>query len=192
MDIHSLIQTRRSIRKFKQEQITIAVLKQICDDSRFTPSPGNLQPWEFLLVYDTNLTNEVFHHLEWLGGPPMMNERPVAYLVLLYPAERKDDWSCLAGLGACCQNILLSAWAYGIGSCWIGSIRNSKKLRNTFRIPDNLNIFSIIALGYPAEEPVIEPGKDTLRPQRDESGTMHIPKKNLQDILHINYYNPRD
>lgn len=187
-DIHALIQTRRSIRKYKQEEISLVILKQICDDARFTPSPGNLQPWEFLIIHGRESANNVFDHLEWLGGAPENGKTPVAYIVLLMSKEYSDEWSCLACLGACGQNILLSAWSYGIGSCWIGSINNQKTLKKILKIPERLYIFSIIALGYPAEKHIVEESADSIRPYHDASGKMHIPKKPLEDILHINNY----
>ncbi len=188
IDIHSLIQTRRSIRRFRQEEISLVTLKQICNDARFAPSPGNLQPWEFLIIHDSELTNKLFGHLEWLGGTPEIGKTPVAYIVLLTPKEHSKDWSCLASLGACCQNILLSAWSYGIGSCWIGSVNNQSRLKKILKIPEWLNIFSIIALGYPAEKPFVEESADAIRPYRDALGKIHVPKKTLKHILHIDYY----
>jgi len=43
-------------------------------------------------------------------------------------------------------------------------------------------------LGYPAENPVIEEMKDSVEYWRDENGNMHVPKRKLEDILHINGY----
>jgi len=192
VDIHLLIQTRRSIRKFEQQEISLMILKQICDDARFAPSPHNLQPWEFVIIHDGELRNKVFDHLEWLGGTPETGKTPVAYIVLLIPKELNKDWSCLASLGACCQNILLSAWSYGIGSCWIGSVHNQKRLKKILKIPERLNIFSIIALGYPAEKPLIEESDTRIKPFRDTSGKIHVPKKALESILHIDYYKYED
>jgi nitroreductase len=188
IDIHSLIEKRRSIREFKQKEIALIILKQICDDARFAPSPHNLQPWEFLIVRDRELKNKVFGHLEWLGGTPASDKTPVAYIVVLTPKKYSKDWSCQASLGACCQNMLLSAWSYGIGSCWIGSINDEKSLGKILKVPKRLNIFSIIALGYPAEKPVVEESMDNNRPHRDTTGKMRVPKKTLDQILHINHY----
>jgi nitroreductase len=188
IDFHLLIQTRRSIRKFEQKEVPLTTLMQICDDGRFAPSPHNLQPWEFIVIHDGEIRNKVFGHLEWLGGTPEIDEAPVAYIVLLMPRKYDKDWSCLASLGACCQNILLSAWFCGIGSCWIGSVQNQKELRKILMIPERLNIFSIVALGYPAEEPLIEGSEDSIKPYRDISGKIHVPKKALKPILHIDHY----
>lgn len=187
-DCHSVIQTRRSIRRFTQDSIPLSILTKICDDARLAPSPGNCQPWEFIVVTDSNVAEEIFNHLEWLGEPPTVNEKPTAYIVVLIPKDRQKDWSIIASFGACCQNILLSSWAQGIGSCWIGSIKEHNKLKKVLKIPKDLEIFSIIALGYPKEKPTLEEFKDTTTPYRNSDGKIYIPKKALKQILHLNQY----
>ncbi|MGB9720637.1 MAG: nitroreductase family protein [bacterium] len=186
--IHNLIQSRRSIRKFTQEQVPEQIVMQIIDDARFAPSPNNIQPWEFLIVRKKELINRVFSHLEWLGEKPTIYETPTTYIILLVPKKFSKNLSCIASLGACVQNILLSSWSYGIGTCWIGSIKNAGQLKEMLKIPASLDIFSIIALGYSAEKPIIEESKEQTTPYLDTLGKMHVPKKPLSEILHIDYY----
>jgi len=55
-------------------------------------------------------------------------------------------------------------------------------------VPDDYEIDSVIALGYPDEEPVMEPLKDSIEYYKDETGRLHVPKRNLDDILHRNIF----
>lgn len=67
----------------------------------------------------------------------------------------KKDASCPAEDALLAsQNILLAAHAMGLGSCLIGfvveAMRRDSKLRRQVGIPDDEEIYSVIALGYPA------------------------------------------
>jgi len=188
MDIHKVIQERRSIRRYTQDSIPLETLKKIVDAGRMAPSPVNVQTWEFVVVRGKELVKTVFDHLGWLEGKPPENQRPTAIILILLDKNSSTEWSVIAGAGACCQNMLLSAWSEGIGSCWIGSIKDKDKIMETLKIPPHLNIFSAITLGYPAEAPKIEKFKGKTRPWRDNKGILHVPKKELKDIMHINYY----
>lgn len=67
----------------------------------------------------------------------------------------KKDASCPAEDALLAtQNILLAAHTMGLGSCLIGfvveAIRRDFKLRRQLEIPEDEEIYSVIALGYPA------------------------------------------
>jgi nitroreductase len=50
MDIRQAVKERRSIRKFKPEQVPERLVREILDEARWSPSRGNTQPWEFYVV----------------------------------------------------------------------------------------------------------------------------------------------
>ena len=54
------------------------------------------------------------------------------------------------------QNILLAAHCLGLGTCMIGfaveAIKRDKQIRKMLKIPDDESVYSVIALGYPAEK----------------------------------------
>ena len=188
MDIHKIIQGRRSIRRYTQDSIPLETIKRIVDDGRLAPSPVNIQAWEFVVIQDKGLVKMLSNHLDWLGGRPPEGQGPTTIILILLNKSVSTEWAVIAGAGACCENMLLSAWCEGIGSCWIGSIRDKDKIKKKLKIPAHLKIFSAITLGYPAETPIIEKFKGRTRPWRDKKGVLHVPKKELKDIMHINYY----
>ena len=56
-------------------------------------------------------------------------------------------------------------------------------------VPDYCEINLVIALGYPAEQSLVEEMKDeSVKYWRDEKGIMHVPKRDLSKILHRNFY----
>jgi nitroreductase len=82
---------------------------------------------------------------------------------------------------------LVAANALGLGSCWLGSVE-WKKVKKILDIPDRLEGFAVIALGYPAQEVVVEEGGDERLPRRDERGVLRVPKRTRDAVVHLNQY----
>ena len=81
------------------------------------------------------------------------------------------------------MNMILTALEQEIGCCWIGSI-DKEKLTDILSIPSIYEIDSILALGYPAEEPVVEEFIDSVDYWKDDEGVLHVPKRGLQELIH--------
>lgn len=189
MDVKDAIRNRRTIRKYRQEPIDRKVLETLIEGARLAPSAANLQPLEYIIVDDDKLLDQVFETLAWAAyiypeGNPKEGERPTAYIVVLANAEDGGKWN-VHDAGAAIMGILLEAYSYGIGSCWVGSVKR-KRLAELLNIPGKYEIDSVIALGYPAEKSVAEDMKDSIKYYKDDEGVVHVPKRNLESILHIN------
>lgn len=191
MDIRQVIKTRRTIRLFKQEPLLDELLVELAEAGRCAPSGANLQPLEYIIVSDTEQLASVFAQLAWAGyikpkRTPPADLRPVAYIIVLVNTEICSDGSVDAA--AAIENILLAAWGQGIGSCWIGSVKR-RNLRKVLDLPENYIIDSVIALGYPAEQPVMEDCKDeSIKYYLDETDHLHVPKRPLKAITHLNKF----
>ncbi|MEN3013896.1 MAG: nitroreductase [Endomicrobiia bacterium] len=188
-DVHTVIRTRRSIRKFKQKEIDINLLIQIVKDGGLAPSGGNIQPWEFIIVNERHKRKFIFENIYWLSqaGKPEENQQPVAYIVVLGNPKMSKNY--MYDCAAACQNMLLSAWGYGIGSCWIGSM-NKENIYKILKIPKVLEIVAIIALGYPDEVPCfkyVKKDNKNYLPYR-EKNVLFVPKYQIDNILHLNEY----
>ncbi|NQV54332.1 MAG: nitroreductase family protein [Rhodospirillales bacterium] len=48
----TILQARRSIRKFRPDPIDDETVRLLADAARFTPSAGNAQPWDLIMVRD--------------------------------------------------------------------------------------------------------------------------------------------
>jgi len=76
---------------------------------------------------------------------------PVAILVFVDEVFAKDLPHILS-VGAAVENMLLTATALGLGSCWIGGVwRYTPVLRTLLGIPESKKLLSSVALGYPDE-----------------------------------------
>ena len=191
MTLYDLVTSRRTIRQFKREPIPKDVLKKLVNAARLAPSAANLQPLEFIVVDDEEMREKIFSCLHWAAyiapeGNPKPGKEPVAYIVVLINTKIRDR-GFERDAGAAIENILLTAWSEGIGSCWLISIDRSK-VHQVLNIPDHYNIDSVIAMGYPAEKPLLEEMEESIKYWKDEEGRLHVPKRKLEDIIHFNKY----
>lgn len=69
------------------------------------------------------------------------------------------------------QNMVLTAWSFGLGSCWIGRI-DDVGLKQFLQIPDRWNVLTVLPFGY------FNKDKVTTRKYR----------KNPEDVFHLNSY----
>jgi nitroreductase len=190
MSVYKAILSRRSIRKFQQKEIPIEKLRKFVNAARLAPSAANLQPLEFFVVNKKELCDKVFTSLNWAGyitpkWKPDENQRPAAYIIPVV-AEQDNKWY-QRDVSFATENIILAAEEEDIGSCVICKI-DKDKLRDALNIPNNIIIDSVIALGYKAEKSIVEDYVDTIKYWRDEEEVMHVPKRKLEDIIHINKF----
>ncbi len=192
MNIYETIISRRTIRKFKQKKIDLKLLEKLVNAGRLAPSAANQQPLEYLIITDQTLKERIFPNLGWAGyikpeGNPIKGEEPDSYIIILVNKEisiRPDR-----DIGASAENINLAAEEEGIGCCWIGTLKR-EQIAKILEIPGNFSIELVMALGYPSEKPIYEDvGKNSsIKYYKDSSKTLHVPKRKLKDIIHINHF----
>jgi nitroreductase len=193
-DLLELIKKRRTVRQFQPKNIPGNILLELADLGHLAPSASNLQPLEFVLVNDPEVKKNVFSCLRWAAyispaGNPKPGQEPASYIIILVNTEvREKDYEY--DVGASAENIILGALTQGIGSCWLISI-DKNRLRNVLDIPGKYVIDSVIALGYPAENPLLEDFKGSVKYWKDEGEVLHVPKRKLEDVVHLNRYGQR-
>ena len=166
------------------------ILSKCVDAARLSPSGANRQPLKYVIVNDQNLLREVFDTLSWAGYlpdyHPSKEEMPRAYIVILLDKDVRRDPSHDAGIAA--MSISMVAYGEGLGSCILGAV-DRRKLRKILNVPDNLDIVLVVALGYPAENPVVDRVKDgDIKYWLDQNAVLHVPKRGLKDIVRWNGY----
>lgn len=188
--VYEAILSRRTIRRFKQKPVDVKLLKKFVNAARVAPSAANLQPLEYFIISEKKLCARVFETLGWAGyikpkWTPDESEQPTSYIVILVREDLNKYYKWDVGLSA--ENIMLVAEEENIGSCILLNI-NRKKLRDILGIPDSLYIDSVIALGYKSETAIMEDMVDSVEYYRDENKVLHVPKRKITDILHINKF----
>lgn len=194
-EIIKLMEKRRSIRQFKQTPISREIIEKCVNVARLAPSAKNLQPLEFLYIDDPQIVKDIFPNTRWAGyinpdGNPKEDCEPVSYLLNLVNLEICDN-NFKYGLGAAVENFIMSTLANGIGTCWLLSI-NRKNIKNIVNLPEKYDLDSMIALGYPNEDPIYEDTDEDIKYYKDENSGLHVPKRKMSKIYHHNKINSQD
>ena len=195
MSVYEIVQTRRTIRRFLQKRVPLITLRKIVDSGRMGPSAMNLQPWEFIIVDSLDLVPKLFEHTNWAGylpreqGRPPEGFEPVAYIVVLNNKRFTSKWTG-HDIGAAVENMILVAQEAGVGACWIGSVKRPPVM-NLLAIPEEFEIDSVLALGYPAEEPKAFDLDDSVKYFRDDEGRLHVPKRTMESVVSHNIFGER-
>lgn len=189
--IYEVIAGRRTIRRFKPEPVARGLLERLVDAGRLAPSAANLQPLEFIVVDDAKLKAEVFPCLKWAAyiapqGDPGPGEEPAAYIVTLANTKVREKMFEY-DVGAAMENMILAALADGVGACWLLSI-DRDRLRAVLGVPEDYRVDSVLALGYPAEEPAAEVMGESCRYWKDAEGRLHVPKRAVATVVHFNRF----
>ena len=187
-----IIKTRRSIRRFRSEKLPESDLIELVETARCAPAGANIQSLEYIIINDPQVCDSIFPHVAWASHVkparnPAKSQRPVAYIAVIFDNEIKCSGATVDAAAAI-ENILLAAWTKRIGSCWLGLI-DRKALAKLFNLPERYIVDSLVALGYPAERPVMENCKtDSTKYYLDSDDVLHVPKRPLRQIAHANKF----
>jgi nitroreductase len=152
MDVLEAIRSRRSVRKYTDEPVSREFLVRVLDAARWAPSAGNWQPWRFVVVTDPVMVRVIEQ-----VAPGFHFEAPSVLIVVCWQRDERCSGQAREHfLAANCyiaaQNIVLSAWALGLGTCMIGSFAPSA-VAEVLSLPDDVHPETIIAIGYPQRIP---------------------------------------
>ncbi len=152
MDAIEAILKRRSIRKFKPDKISPALIERLLEAGFAAPSACNKHPLEFFVV-----TNE--DKLERLQGAGKFTDISAPAVIIVagnmkrtLPRSYADYW--IHDAGAATENILIAGTALGLGSLWCGVHLQksvSDAIRSALELEEHIIPFSMIKLGYANE-----------------------------------------
>ena len=186
--VYEKIKRWRTIRKYLLKAVPEEVLLKCVDAARLSPSGANMQPLSYVIVNNQELLKHVFSTLSLAGYlpdyRPKEEEMPKAYIVMLIDNKIARTPNHDAGIAA--MSISMVAYDEGLGSCILGAV-DKEKMREILNVPEGLAIVLMVALGYPTENPVVEPVADgDIKYWLDENGVIRVPKRDLQDIVRWN------
>jgi len=173
MDIWTAIKNRRSIRNFTADPLEEEKLRDlILKAGIWAPSGGNVQAWRFIVVTEQKILNKLK-----LVSPGLLGV-PQAIIVvcqdLVYALERGGELGVktlsLMDTAMAAQNIMLAAYAAGLGTCPIASF-HPEAVQKIMRLPVHIYPQLLISVGFSKETPP-------------------APKRNT-NIIWVNYYEER-
>lgn len=136
-------------------------MKRILEAAVCAPSAGNLQPWEFVVVRNSETKKAL---AEAAFGQDFIADAPVVVVICASTVrsasryrERGASLYCIQDTAAAIQNMLLASYALGYGTCWVGAFDEASAAR-IVQAPAGTRPVAMAPIGRPAESP--------SRPQR--------------------------
>lgn len=144
-----VIKTRRSIRKFKTEEIEDSTIEKIIEMGTWAPSGLNNQPWRFVIVKGKETKEKLAQQTKYSR---IIENAPACIAVFLDNDQSYDRVKDIQAIGACLQNMLLAIHSMGLGGVWLGEIlKKRKEVEKLLGVPESCELMAVIALGRPAE-----------------------------------------
>lgn len=171
--VNDLMMSRRSIRAYKDSVISRVTLNEILKYGINAPNGQNLQSYEIRVIDSPALIDSITQAV--VKDNPKIAERDGfknifvnAPCVVCIACDTQYDMAQI-DCGLLGENIILSAWAKGIGSCCLGSSArwildspSAKPYLDRMAFSKGYKLLYCIALGYPAETPKAKPRRDDM------------------------------
>lgn len=162
MDLKTVIEGRRSIRKYKDNPVEPEKIQNILDAARLAPSWKNMQCWRFIVVEDTEVKDKALEAFN--DDNPGKKGIAMAPVLIVVCADPKDSGIedgkefYLADAAIAFEHIMLAAFSEGLGTCWMGLL-DETKLKEALDIPEAIKVIGVTPLGYPDQDPKPRPRK---------------------------------
>jgi nitroreductase len=167
MDVMQAIRERRAERSFTGQQVEIGTIETLLHAAIQAPSAMNQQPWAFVVIQDRHLLNDYSERAmrHWAATSPpdpdlerlraqvedpefhLFYDAPTLIVICAKPGGLNPAEDCCLAA----QNLMLAAFALGVGTCPIGLARPWLDLPDTKRevgIPESYSVVFPVILGY--------------------------------------------
>ncbi len=163
-DIIELMKKRWTARKFKTKEVDEDDLEIILEAGRWSPSGGNKQPWELIVIKDEKTKLDIAElYAEGMGmsNPPERYTSPPVLIAVCvdkrvmdsYPDMMPAEFVVYASIGSMVQNMSLAAASLGITLSWGTQPEGIKEeVKELLEVPDYMELPDILQLGYPDQE----------------------------------------
>lgn len=161
------IMTRRSVRQYKPQAVEREKMQTIVECGIDAPNAMNKQPWEVRVVDNADYINGVTE-LYKKANPKaaedpafknMFRNAPTVVFIGHDTESESSPFDC----GLLAENMMISAWSMGIGSCCLGSPARFMKTPEAAEYLQKLGfsegyeLLYCIGFGYPDEAPAAKP-----------------------------------
>ena len=174
------IHQRKSVRTYSDKKVSDEVVTELLKAAMAAPTGMNVQPWYFVVLRDTSQYDRIF---ESNGNMRMFKESSVVIVLCAdttvtrsprnnptAPAVTTPNAIWRDDMGACTENLLLAAEAYGLGACWTACypfLDRMNSIKKHLNLPANVVPYSVVPIGYPRLD---EKPKDKWKPEKVHYG----------------------
>ena len=153
------LKKRRSIRKYKPQQITDEELKAVLEAGTYAPTgKGYQDPW-IVAVQNPALKARISEMNRMIWGRDIDPFYGAPTYVLVFASKPEVWYNSVYDGSLVLGNMMIAAHAIGLGSCWINREREmfstpeGEALMKELGLPEGLIGIGALALGYPEGVP---------------------------------------
>ena len=196
------INSRRSVRSYEQKPVPKDIINKIIEAGNQAPftSMTRSQPWRFVVVENKEFKQKLFQTTFpfWknaIGG--MKETAPELYEMAMRIYEAMDDPkdpiyynapAVIFVIGAtnnpvscalACQNIMIAATSFGLGSCYVGfgaMVKGNAEIVKALELKGDEGVYGPILLGYPKVNPsaALTAALESIKPNKKDPVTKWI------------------
>lgn len=152
--VFEAVRTILAVREYQDKPVPHDVMRRVVEAGHLTASASNRQPWRFILVEDRETVRELGHLVR--TGPYIANAHAAVVV-----AVEKDTAKADVDASRAIQDMMLVAWAEGVGSNWTG-FGGLDGVREKVGLPDSFDVLAVLPFGYPKRK--IGLGKKKRKP----------------------------
>ncbi|NVM03105.1 MAG: nitroreductase family protein [Candidatus Helarchaeota archaeon] len=153
MTVIEVIETRRSIRRYKVGEIPRDDLMKILHCAQLAPSASNMQPYKFIIIQDPQIKKQIGKMANY---QTFISKAAVIIIGLGDP--NREKWYKV-DLAIAMEHMVLVATELGYGTCWIGAF-DEESIKELLKIPDDLKIVALLPIGTSNQSPPARPRKE--------------------------------
>ncbi|MDD1750896.1 MAG: nitroreductase family protein [Methanothrix sp.] len=150
-----ILRNRRSIRRYRDREIETEKIERLMEAALRSPSSRGINPWRFFFITDRALLEKLSRAKE--NGSSFLKGARLGVVVCAAQGE-SDVWVEDCSIASII--LQLAGCSLGLGSCWIqirnrmhsSSLSSEDYIKQVLGIPENCNVESMIAFGYPDED----------------------------------------
>jgi len=161
MEAIECIKSRRSIRKFKDQEVTADTISSLIDLAAYSPSWKNTQVVRYVAVKDPGVKKTIAENcvLGFKGNTAIIEGCPLLMLITIVhgisgyektgePSTSKADRWEVFDAGVATQTFCLAANDMGLGTVILG-VFDEDKVAAAVDLPEGQVVAAMVAIGYP-------------------------------------------
>jgi nitroreductase len=142
MEVFEAVKTVLAVRSYQDKPLPPDAIQRIVEAAHLTASSMNKQPWHFIVVEDRETLKKLG---ELASHGPYTAQAAMAVVVAI-----EDTRFSISDASRAIQSMVLTAWAEGIGSNWVGFF-GLEAIKPLLGIPEELDVLAIVPFGYPVQ-----------------------------------------